>query len=66
MRIGPVEVKGIARLAPMAGISNAPFRLVAKECGSGLTTSEEIDCDGLLRGSGKTQTISFRQQFFTE
>lgn len=58
MHIGPIQVTGIARLAPMAGISNAPFRLVAKECGSGLTTSEEIDCDGLLRGSGKTQNIA--------
>jgi len=58
MRIGQIEVTGIARLAPMAGISNAPFRLIAKECGSGLTTSEEIDCDGLLRGAGKTQNIA--------
>ena len=27
----------------MAGITNAPFRLIAKECGSGLTTTEEMD-----------------------
>ena len=43
MFIGNVEVKGLARLAPMAGISNAPYRIVARECGSALTTSEEID-----------------------
>lgn len=51
MRIGNVDVTGTARLAPMAGISNAPFRLVARECGSGLTTSEEIDAISLLRES---------------
>lgn len=31
------------RLAPMAGVTNAPFRLVARECGAGLLTSELID-----------------------
>lgn len=49
MRIGNVEVEGIARLAPMAAISNAPFRMVARECGSGMTTSEEIDAMSLVR-----------------
>src|SRR5262249_18484820 len=35
-------------LAPMAAISNAPFRLIARECGSGLTTTEEIDAFAIL------------------
>src|SRR6201988_4555295 len=48
MRIGPVEIRTTARLAPMAGITNAPFRLIAQECGSGLTTSEEMDAAALL------------------
>jgi tRNA-dihydrouridine synthase B len=51
MRIGSVDVQGLARLAPMAGATNAPFRLVARECGSGLTTTEEIDALSLLMGS---------------
>ncbi len=51
MRIGGVEVGGLARLAPMAGATNAPFRLVARECGSGLTTTEEIDAASLLLDS---------------
>lgn len=49
MFIRDIEVTGIARLAPMAAISNAPFRLVARACGSGLTTSEEIDAISLVR-----------------
>ncbi len=48
MRIGSVEVRGLARLAPMAGATNAPFRLVARECGSGLTTTEEMDAASIL------------------
>ena len=51
MKIGSVDTRGLARLAPMASISNAPFRLVARECGSGLTTTEEMDATGLLTGS---------------
>ena len=50
MKIGPVELSALARLAPMAGITNAPFRLIARECGSALTTSEEMDAASLLTG----------------
>src|SRR5216684_7533406 len=48
MKIGSIEIPQLCRLAPMAAISNAPFRLIAKECGSGLTTTEEIDAFALL------------------
>ena len=51
MKIGSVDTRGLARLAPMASITNAPFRLVARECGSGLTTTEEMDATGLLTDS---------------
>jgi tRNA-dihydrouridine synthase len=33
----------IMRLALMAGVTNPAFRLIARECGSGRVTSEEID-----------------------
>ena len=48
MKIGPIEIPQLCRLAPMAAISNAPFRLIAKECGSGLTTTEEMDAFAIL------------------
>ena len=41
------------RLAPMAGVTNAPFRLVARECGAGRLTSEEIDARALLADSAR-------------
>ncbi|HEU4369856.1 MAG TPA: tRNA dihydrouridine synthase DusB [Methylomirabilota bacterium] len=46
------------RLAPMAGITNAPFRLVCRECGAGPLTSEEIDARALVLGNGKTEALA--------
>jgi tRNA-dihydrouridine synthase B len=42
----------------MAGVSNAPFRLVCREAGAGLLTSEEIDARALVMGNGKTETLT--------
>jgi tRNA-dihydrouridine synthase B len=42
------------RLAPMAAVTNVPFRLIARECGAGRLTSEEIDARGFLEGSART------------
>jgi tRNA-dihydrouridine synthase B len=58
MKIGAVEIPTLARLAPMAGVTNAPFRLVARECGSGLTTSEEMDAAALLTGHPHADAIA--------
>src|SRR5262245_25832395 len=46
------------RLAPMAGATNAPFRLVARECGAGLLTSEEIDARALVQDSAHTRILA--------
>jgi tRNA-dihydrouridine synthase B len=54
LQIGGVSLTGPCRLAPMAGISNTPYRLLCKEMGSGLTTSEEISATALVFGSERT------------
>lgn len=46
------------RLAPMAGVTNAPFRLVTRECGAGLLTSEEIDARALVYGNLRTEILA--------
>ena len=46
------------RLAPMAGVTNAPFRLVARECGAGLLTSEEIDARALVADNAHTRELA--------
>ena len=58
MKIGSVETASLARLAPMAGITNAPFRLIARECGSGLTTTEEMDAAALLMNHPHADAIA--------
>lgn len=46
------------RLAPMAGVTNAPFRLVCRECGAGRLTSEEIDARAFVLGNTKTDALA--------
>lgn len=54
MKIGSVEIDNFTVLAPLAGISNLPMRLLAKRSGCGLVCSEMISSNGLVYGSGKT------------
>jgi len=42
----------------MAGVTNAPFRLIARECGAGLLTSEEIDARALVRDNARTLALT--------
>lgn len=58
MQIGNIPLYGPCRLAPMAGVSNVPFRLICKELGSSLTTSEEISAKALVHGNEKTRELA--------
>lgn len=42
----------------MAGVTNAPFRLVARECGAGALTTEEIDARALVEGNARTLVLA--------
>ncbi|MEW5908241.1 MAG: tRNA dihydrouridine synthase DusB [Thermodesulfobacteriota bacterium] len=57
MNIGSVRLESQMILAPLAGISNLPFRLLAKEKGCGLVCSEMISAQGLVRNMKKTQFL---------
>src|SRR5919201_4153735 len=46
------------RLAPMAGVTNVPFRLVARECVAGPLTSEEIDARALVADNALTRELA--------
>jgi len=54
MNIGHVQTDNFTVLAPLAGITNLPMRLLAKRAGCGLVCSEMISSNGLVYGSGKT------------
>ncbi|MBI2069713.1 MAG: tRNA dihydrouridine synthase DusB [Elusimicrobia bacterium] len=55
MNIRSILAASPVRLAPMADITNIAFRLIARECGSRLVTTEEIDAKALLMGSESTR-----------
>ncbi|MBW1821083.1 MAG: tRNA dihydrouridine synthase DusB [Deltaproteobacteria bacterium] len=44
-------------LAPLAGITNLPFRMIAKDAGCGLVCSEMISANGLVYKSIKTEKM---------
>jgi len=54
LKIGSLFLDNSTILAPLAGITNLPFRLIAKEAGCGLVCSEMISANGLVHGSKKT------------
>lgn len=54
MKIGTISLKNEMILAPMAGVSNLPFRLLNREFGVGLTFTEMISANGLVRGMQKS------------
>ena len=49
IRIGPVEVASPVILAPMTAVTDLPFRRVVKRYGAGLTVSEMIASQAMVR-----------------
>ena len=54
MRIGNIELDVPVALAPMAGISDLPYRVIWRKFGCGLTVSEMVSAKGLLYKNEKT------------
>jgi nifR3 family TIM-barrel protein len=54
LQIGSVKLENWLIMAPMAGITNHPFRLMVKKLGAGLVTSEMVSAMGLTNGMKKT------------
>ncbi len=54
MLIGNLQIKNSLVLAPLAGITNLPFREICKKQGAGLVCSEMISSNGIVFKSEKT------------
>jgi tRNA-dihydrouridine synthase B len=54
MRIGPYQLKNNLIVAPMAGVTDRPFRMLCKRLGAGMAVSEMVSSNSLLYGSEKT------------
>jgi len=55
MRIGSHHIKNRLVVAPMAGVTDRPFRQLCKKLGAGMAVSEMVTSNSLLYGSAKTQ-----------
>lgn len=54
MKIGNLSIKNNLFLAPMAGVTDRPFRMLCKKLGAGVAVSEMVTSNSLLYGSEKT------------
>ncbi|MFK8049046.1 MAG: tRNA dihydrouridine synthase DusB [Halioglobus sp.] len=54
IEIGPYTLPNRVALAPMAGVTDLPFRRLCRELGAGLVVSEMISCNPKLRDTNKT------------
>ena len=55
MRVGPYQLKNNLLVAPMAGVTDRPFRQLCKLMGAGMAVSEMVASNSLLWGSEKTR-----------
>ena len=55
MRIGPYKLRNNLIVAPMAGVTDRPFRQLCKRMGAGMAVSEMVASNSLLYGSEKTR-----------
>ncbi len=54
-QIGPYRIDSQVILAPMAGVTDRPFRQLCRNLGAGLVVSEMVTSDSSLWGSRKSQ-----------
>ena len=57
MQIGNITLENNVFLAPMAGVTDLPFRLICKEMGCGLVYSEMVSAKGILYNNKNTTEL---------
>lgn len=57
LKIGNVKLKNNILLAPMAGITDRPFRMICEKFGPGLVCTEMISSKGLFYNDEKTKQL---------
>jgi len=60
MQIGNLIISGELFLAPMAGFTSAPHRLLCRELGAALVCTELVSADSLVRGRGESRLLTHR------
>jgi len=54
LKIGNLKIKSPLFLAPMAGVTDHPFRLICKSFGAGVVYTEFVSANGIIRENIKT------------
>ena len=54
MNIGKINLSNGILLAPMAGVTDLPFRLICKQMGADIVYTEFVSSNGIIRESKKT------------
>ena len=54
LQVGPLELPRNLVLAPMAGVTNLPFRLIARQAGAGVVFTETVSAKGLVNQGPKS------------
>lgn len=62
-KIGHIKVDNKIVLAPMAGVSNSPFRILTRQYGAGLVFAEMVSDKGLIYENQKTKDLLFMTDF---
>lgn len=57
MKIGKIKLDVPVVLAPMAGVTDLPYRIICRELGCGFTVSEMVSAKGLLFKNKKTKKM---------
>lgn len=57
LTIGNVELANRYILAPMAGVTDLPFRLLCREMGTGLLCMEMVSAKAVLYGNKNTESL---------
>ncbi len=61
LSIGNITIKNNILLAPMAGITDLPFRIIGKENGAGLTFTEMASAKAIFYKDEKTKKLLMTQ-----
>ena len=55
--IGDITIEHPLALAPMAGVTDLPYRLLCKEQGAGMMCTEMVSAKGLYYGNRKSEPL---------
>ena len=59
MKLGSLAIEPAVFLAPMAGITDSPFRSIARELGCPAVVTEMVSAEGIIRDQGGSMRLLF-------